>query len=119
MVNDGLNYFSEGFLGLQIVIEKVLARVLTGVADFNDTVINLIYFISLIIFTTSINNNCIFILQISLQSFPYPKYYYSRGFKRENFQNFIGVFAFFMIFMIPTITRNVVGEKQSGMTVIN
>jgi len=58
-------------------------------------------------------------LKISLRSFPTPPFLsYSHGTKQDKLQKFMIAFAFFMLLMIPTVVWNVVGEKQSGMTVI-
>ncbi|CAL8083288.1 unnamed protein product [Orchesella dallaii] len=82
------HYAETGFTGFQVMIDKILAKRFTGKAIAHT---------------------------ISLQAFPYPPYTISFDFNMLYFILLPQLFVLGFIFMVPSIIRAVVSEKETGI----
>ncbi|ODM97301.1 ATP-binding cassette sub-family A member 3 [Orchesella cincta] len=82
------HYAESGFSGFQVLIDKILAKRFTGQPITHS---------------------------ISLQAFPYPPYTISFDFNMLYFILLPQLFVLGFIFMVPSIIRSVVSEKETGI----
>ncbi|ODM99022.1 ATP-binding cassette sub-family A member 3 [Orchesella cincta] len=82
-------YVELGFIGLQVCLDKAVVETVTG---------------------TPVPSNT-----ISLQAFPYPPYQATRNFDEIYFDYLPIVIIYGFIFMVPSIMRGVVSEKETGI----
>lgn len=98
-VENSASYLNGGVAGLQIALDKILIEYMTknnnnGSGSGEAAVASLD--------------------QLQLRAFPYPPYFKAESFSNFYFIIFPQLFIIGFIFIVPSIVRNVVSERESG-----